>query len=85
VTTLRLPHADELDPKVRQELERVAKRAGSSPDRMPTLWRAQAHWPEHLETNIKQMALSLRIRGKIPNLTKEAMYTAVAMTNHCAY
>lgn len=85
MTTLRLPRADELDPDDRQVLERVAKRMGMKPEQMSMIWQAQAHWPQHLESNYNQMLYSFRFQGKIPTLTKEAMHAAVSMTNRCEF
>jgi len=85
MTTLRLPTLDELEPADRQILEGVANRLGVTPDRMSMIWRAQAHWPAHLEANHRQMLYSFRFQGQIPTLTKEAMHAAVSMTNRCEF
>lgn len=85
MTTLRLPQADELEPEARQVLVRVAKRMGMTPEQMSLIWQAQAHWPEHLEANYRQMLFGFRFQGKIPTLTKEAMHAAVSMTNRCEF
>ena len=85
MTTLRLPHAQDLDPADRQVLDRVAKRMGIAPEHMSMIWQAQSHWPEHLEANYRQMLYGFRFQGKIPTLTKEAMHAAVSMTNRCEF
>lgn len=85
MTTLRLPTADELEPQDREVLERVAQRIGAKPDQMSMIWRAQSHWPQHLEANHRQMLYSFRFQGQIPTLTKEAMHAAVSMVNRCEF
>lgn len=85
MTTLRLPNGDELSPEDREVVEAVAKRLGTPPDEVSMIWRAQLHWPQHLEANYRQMLYSYRFQGKIPALTKEAMHAAVSMHNRCEF
>ncbi len=85
MTTLRLPSNDEFAPEDREIVDRVAKRLGAPPDQMSMIWRAQLHWPQHLEANHRQMLYSYRFQGKIPALAKEAMHTAVSMHNRCEF
>lgn len=85
MTTLRLPKGDELAPEDREVAEAVAKRLGTQVDEMSPIWRAQLHWPQHLEANYRQMLYSYRFQGRIPALTKEAMHAAVSMHNRCEY
>ncbi len=85
MTTLRLPRPEDLPPEDREIVENVAKRIGVAPDRMSMIWQAQAHWPDHLEANYRQMLYGFRFQGKIPTLTKEAMHVAVSMTNRCEF
>lgn len=85
MTTLRLPTPGDLDPDDQQVLDLVAKRLGSTPDEMSMIWRAQAHWPQHLEANYRQMLYGFRFQGRIPALTKEAMHVAVSMHNRCEF
>ena len=85
MTTLRLPKPGDLEPEDQQVLDAVAKRLGTTPDEMSMIWRAQAHWPQHLEANHRQMLYSFGFRGVIPALTKEAMHVAVSMHNRCEF
>jgi len=85
MTTLRLPRPEELEPEDRSALERVAQRLGAAPDKLSMIWQAQAHWPQLIEANHRQMLYGFRFQGDVPNLTKEAMHVAVSMTNRCEF
>jgi hypothetical protein len=85
MTTLRLPHADQLSEEDRATLEAVARRLGATPDTMSDIWRAQMHWPRYLEANHRQTLYGFRLQGAIPTLTKEAMHAAVSMANKCDF
>ncbi len=85
MTTLRLPRPEDLPPEDRRVLERVAQRLGVAPEKMSMIWQAQAHWPQLLEANHRQMLYGFRFQGQIPTLTKEAMHVAVSMINRCEF
>jgi alkylhydroperoxidase family enzyme len=85
MTTLHLPMSDELAADDREIVEGIARRLGSPPDQMSPIWRAQLHWPQHLEANHRQTLYSYRFQGRIPALTKEAMHVAVSMHNRCEF
>ena len=85
MTTLGLPRPEDLSPEDRSVLEKVAHRLGVAPDKMSPIWQAQAHWPQLLEANHRQMLYGFRFQGQIPTLTKEAMHVAVSMINRCEF
>lgn len=83
--TLRFAYADDLPPDERAVLERITKRMGRAPDELGDIFRAQAHWPSYLEANHAQALYGFRIKGHLPELTKQAMHVAVSMANRCEY
>ena len=83
--TLRPPRPEDLGPADREILERVAKRRGTTIDRLSGIWMAQAHWPALLEANIRESSAAFLGTGRLPVLTKQAMHVAVSMSNGCDY
>ncbi len=83
--TLRFANAEDLPPEERAVLERIAKRMGRAPDDFGEIFRAQAHWPTYLEANHQQTLYGFRIKGQLPEITKQAMHVAVSMANRCEY
>ncbi len=83
--TLRFPRVDELSPEDRAVLERLAKRRGTTIDGLGEIWKAQAHWPALVETNMAESAQAFMQIGRLPALTKQAMHVAVSMANGCDY
>jgi len=85
VPTLRFARLEDLRPEERAILERIAKRRGTTPDRLSEIWKAQAHWPALLEANLDESVASFMYVGRLPELTKQAMHVAVSMTNGCDF
>jgi hypothetical protein len=85
VPTLRFVRPDDLSPADREILERVAKRRGTTVDRLSEIWKAQAHWPPLLEANIRESSAAFLGMGRLPELTKQAMHVAVSMSNACDF
>ncbi len=83
--TLRFPRPDELTPSDRAVLERVAKRRGTTIERLSEVWRAQVHWPALLDANLDESAQAFLQIGRLPMLTKQAMHVAVSMANGCDF
>lgn len=83
--TLRFPRLDDLTAGERAILERVAKRRGTTPDRLSEIWKAQAHWPALLEANLAEATAAFMQIGRLPELTKQAMHVGVSMTNGCDF
>ena len=83
--TLRFPRLDDVTADERAVLERIAKRRGTTPERLSEIWKAQAHWPALLEANLDEAAAAFMQVGRLPELTKQAMHVAVSMTNACDF
>ncbi len=83
--TLRFPMPEDLAPEDRAVLERVAKRRGTTVDRLSEVWKAQAHWPALMEANVAESAQAFNQIGRLPMLTKQAMHVAVSMANGCDF
>ncbi len=86
--TLRFPpDFDDLAPEERAILERVAKRRGTTAERLVSsgIYGAQSHWPALLEANLNVAAQTFMRVGQLPELTKQAMHVAVSMSNGCEY
>lgn len=83
--TLRFPRPEDLSPEDRAVLERLAKRRGTTIDRLSEIWKAQAHWPALVEANLSESAQAFMQVGRLPMLTKQAMHVAVSMTNACDF
>jgi hypothetical protein len=54
VPTLRFPVLGDLSEQERAILERVAKRRGTTAEKLSEIWKAQAHWPPLLEANVRE-------------------------------
>jgi len=85
VPTLRFPRLEDLSPEDCLILERVAKRRGTTVERLSEIWKAQAHWPALLEANLAESAQAFMQVGRLPVLTKQAMHVAVSMANACDF
>jgi alkylhydroperoxidase family enzyme len=87
MTTLRAPQLDNLSNEDRDTLEVVAKRMGQSAEGLlrPGIFGVQAHWPAWLEANFEHSLVTYLSHGTLPALAKEAMHSAVSMTNNCEY
>lgn len=85
VPTLRFPRPEDMSAEDRAVLERIAKRRGTTIDRLSEIWKAQAHWPPLLEANIRESSSAFLGAGKLPALTKQAMHVAVSMSNACDF
>ncbi|HEU0073741.1 MAG TPA: hypothetical protein VFS30_06995 [Dehalococcoidia bacterium] len=87
MTTLRTPKLSDFSEDDRAILERMAKRTGQSPEQLlnPSIFGVQTHWPAWLEANHAETGMAYMLQGKLPRLAKEAIHTAVSMTNHCNY
>jgi hypothetical protein len=83
--TLRFPRPDEMSPEDRATLEKVAKRRGTTLEKLSAIWQAQAHWPALVEANLQESVQAFLRIGRLPMLTKQAMHVAVSMTNACDY
>lgn len=66
-------------------LERVAKRRGTTIERLSEIWQAQAHWPALLEANLQESMQAFMQVARLPMLTKQAMHVAVSMSNACDF
>ncbi len=83
--TLRFVRAADLQPEDLAVLERVAKRRGTTVEKLSEIWKAQAHWPALVEANIDESMQALMQIGRLPMLTKQAMHVAVSMANACDF
>lgn len=83
--TLRFPRPEDLTSEDRLILERVAKRRGTTIEKLSEIWKAQAHWPALLEANLSESAQAFMQIGRLPMLTKQAMHVAVSMSNACDF
>ena len=86
--TLRFPpDFGDLTPEERATIERVAKRRGTTAERLVSsgVHGAQWHWPALLEANLNVTAQTFMRLGRLPELTKKAMHVAVSMSNGCEY
>ena len=87
MTTLRAPQLADFSPEDRAILERIATRMGRPVEHVlqPSIFGVQAHWPAWLEANFDHSLATYTRPGTLPSLAKEAMHTAVSMTNMCEY
>jgi hypothetical protein len=85
VPTLRFVRPEDLSPDDRAVLERVAKRRGTTIERLSEIWQAQAHWPALLEANLQESMQAFMQVARLPMLTKQAMHVAVSMSNACDF
>ncbi|MGD9946573.1 MAG: hypothetical protein AB7S98_25440 [Burkholderiaceae bacterium] len=87
MTTLRAPLLTDFSPEERATLERIAARMGRSVEELlaPGIFGVQAHWPAWLEANFDHSLATYMRAGALPQIAKEAMHTAVSMTNKCDY
>ncbi len=69
----------------RAVLERVAKRRGTTIEKLSEIWQAQAHWPALIEANLHESAQAFMQIARLPMLTKQAMHVAVSMSNACDF
>ena len=83
--TLRFARPDDLSDEDRAILERIAKRRGTTVDKLSEIWLAQAHWPALLEANIRESSAAFFATGKLSMLIKQAMHVAVSMSNACDF
>lgn len=83
--TLRFARLEDLAADERAILERIAKRRGTTPERLSEIWKAQAHWPALVEANVNESVAAFMQVGRLPELTKQAMHVAVSMTNACDF
>ncbi len=85
--TLRTPEWSDFSEEEQALFAEAAKRQGAEPERMlqQSIIGVQAHWPAWQQANIAEFTQSYRLQGKLPQLAKEAMHTAISMTNHCEY
>lgn len=83
--TLRPVRAADLSPEDRAILERVAKRRGTTPERLSEIWLAQAHWPALLEANVQESVQAFMTSVAVPMLTKQAMHVAISMSEACDF
>jgi hypothetical protein len=85
VPTLRFVNPDDLSPEDRAILERLAKRRGTTIEKLSQIWLAQAHWPALVEANLNESAQAFMQIARLPMLTKQAMHVAVSMSNACDF
>jgi predicted sugar kinase len=85
VPTLRFVNTEELPPEEREILERLAKRRGTTIEKLSEIWLAQAHWPALVEANINEAAQAFMQIARLPMVTKQAMHVAVSMSNGCDF
>ena len=85
--TLRMPEWSQFSEEEQAYFAEAAKRQGISLERMmqPSIGGVQAHWPAWQAANRAELTQSYRVQGKLSQLTKEAMHTAVSMVNGCDY
>jgi hypothetical protein len=83
--TLRFPNPEELPPEDRVVLDRMSKRMGRPIEESSGVFRAQSWWPSLLEANHEQVLYGFRLKGQLPELTKQAMHVAISMTNRCEF
>lgn len=83
--TLRFVRPEDLSPEDRAVLERIAKRRGTTIDKLSEIWKAQAHWPALVEANVNESTQAFMQVVRLPMLTKQAMHVAVSMSNACDF
>ncbi len=85
--TLRPPNWSDFTEEEQAIFEEAAKRQGVAPERMiqTSIIGVQAHWPAWQEANRVEFTQAYRLQGKLPQITKEVMHTALSMTNNCEY
>ncbi len=83
--TLRFVQPESLSAEDRGVLERVAKRRGTTIEKLSEIWQAQAHWPALLEANLQESVQAFQQIARLPMLTKQAMHVAVSMSNACDF
>ncbi len=83
--TLRFVRPESLSAEDRAVLERVAKRRGTTIEKLSEIWQAQAHWPALLEANLQESVQAFQQIARLPMLTKQAMHVAVSMSNACDF
>jgi len=82
VATVRLVPESTSDPKVRATFEDI--KATKKIDRVPSIWRALATNPAHLELCWSRLKAIMQ-PGRLDLLTKEIIALAVSATNSCQY
>ncbi len=83
--TLRFVRPESLSAEDRAVLERVAKRRGTTIEKLSEIWQAQAHWPALLEANLQESVQAFQQIARLPMLTKQAMHVALSMSNACDF
>jgi AhpD family alkylhydroperoxidase len=82
MATVKLVGEDCPDPIVRQVFADI--KATKKIDHVPSIWRALATHPEHLQLCWTRLKAIMR-PGKVDLLTKEIVALAVSVTNSCRY
>jgi AhpD family alkylhydroperoxidase len=82
MSTVRLVDENTDHPKVRAVFQDI--KATKKIDWIPSIWRALATNPDHLELCWTRLKAIMQ-PGKIDLLTKEIIALAVSATNNCAY
>jgi AhpD family alkylhydroperoxidase len=82
MSTVQLVDENTADPRVRRIFDDIKETKRI--DRVPSIWRALATHPEHLELCWTRLKAIMR-PGKLDMLTKEIIALAVSVTNSCRY
>ena len=85
MTTVPLPVPAQASGRTREVLDLAARRHGQSLDDLSWILRAQAHWPEWLETNLNQSSATFKGQGVLPPLTRECLHVAISGSNNCRF
>ena len=83
MATVKLVDENCDDPRVRAVFADI--KATKKIDRVPSIWRALATHPEHLELCWTRLKAIMQPGRKIDLLTKEIIALAVSATNGCVY
>src|SRR6266851_6552493 len=82
MSTVKLVDENSKDPRVRAVFQDIKET--KQIDRVPSIWRALATHPEHLELCWTRLKAIMR-PGKLDLLTKEIIALAVSVTTGCSY
>jgi AhpD family alkylhydroperoxidase len=80
----KLTEYDDMDPRAKAVVERIAGARGIDPADINNVWKALARHPAVMEQFADEMRAAFA-PGKLDPLTKELVYLAVSITNQCDY
>ncbi len=86
MTTIRLLEEEEMRSSSPGTVDQIltAEKARWGIPKLSNIWRCMGHQPEYLEVTWKK-AKSVRQPGKLSNLTREMIASAVSAANGCRY